>query len=100
MTAKELKKLRRSDLLEMMLDLTKENEQLRQQLEQAQKQLEDRTIAILDSGTMAEAVFRLNGVFEAAQAACDQYIENMKLRSGQHDRMMEQETNEKEESHG
>lgn len=91
MTAKELKKLRRSDLLEMLLALRKENDQLRKQLEQAQKQLEDRKIEIENSGSLAEAVLRLNGIFEAAQAACEHYEENVRQRMEQ----QEQETKEK-----
>lgn len=83
MTAKELKRLRRSDLLEMLLTLRKENEQLRQQLDHAQEQLENRRIEIERSGSLAEAALRLNGVFEAAQAACEQYAENMRQRMEQ-----------------
>lgn len=86
MTAKELKRLRRSDLLEMLLTLRKENEQLRQQLDHAQKQLEKRSIEIENSGSLAEAALRLNGIFEAAQAACEQYAENMRQRMEQQER--------------
>jgi hypothetical protein len=80
MTAKELKRLRRSDLLEMLLELSKENQALRQELAKARQQLQDRTIRIQESGSLAEAALRLNGVFEAAQAACQQYEENLRLR--------------------
>lgn len=86
MTAKELKRLRRSDLLEMLLTLRKENEQLRQQLDHARKQLENRSIEIENSGSLAEASLRLSGVFEAAQAACEQYAENMRQRMEQQER--------------
>lgn len=77
MTAKELKRLTRSDLLEMMIALTEENERLRQKLEQTTKQLEDKILEAEDSASLAEAALRLNGVFEAAQAACDQYLLNV-----------------------
>lgn len=80
MTAKELKRLRRSDLLEMLLTLRKENEQLRQQLNYTQKQLENRRIEIESSGSLAEAALRISGIFEAAQAACEQYAENVRQR--------------------
>lgn len=80
MTPKELRRLRRSDLMEMLLELSKENLQLRQELEEARRQLEDRTIAIAECGSLAEAALRLNGIFEAAQAACAQYEENLRLR--------------------
>ena len=80
MTERELKRLSRADLLAMMLSLSKENAQLRQQLEQMEQQLSNRTIAIQESGSLAEASLRLNGIFEAAQAACEQYTENIRER--------------------
>lgn len=73
MNQKELRRLSRGDLLEMMLSLSKENERLRKELHQANRKLEDRTIAVEQSGSLAEAALNLNGVFQAAQAACDQY---------------------------
>lgn len=78
MTQRELKKLSRTDLIEMMLELSKENEVLRESLAQARKKLEDRTITIENAGSLAEAALSLNGVFEAAQAAANQYLQNIR----------------------
>ena len=78
MTDKELKKLSRTELLTMLLSVSKENAELRQELEQAQQALSDRKIAVEESGSLAEAALKLNGVFEAAQAACRQYTENIR----------------------
>lgn len=87
MNQKELKRLSRGDLLEMMLSLSKENEQLRKELHQAKSKLEDRTIAVERSGSLAEAALNLNGVFQAAQAACEQYSLNIR---GQADALLAQ----------
>ena len=90
--------MRRSDLLEMLLDLSRENDELRQEIQNLRQQLEDRTIVIEKSGSLAEAAMQLNGVFEAAQAACQQYTENMAARSEameQYCRQMEQQAREK-----
>lgn len=98
MTPKELKRLRRSDLLEMLLDLSRENDDLRQEIQFLRQRLENRTISILKSGTLAEAALQLNGVFEAAQAACQQYTENIRDRSENLElycQQMEQQTREK-----
>ena len=84
MTDKSLKKLSRRDLLKMLLALSRENEQLRSDLEK-------RTIEIEKSGSLAEAALRLNGLFEATQAACEQYTLNVKLRCEQ----LEREAREK-----
>lgn len=67
MNIRELKRLRRRDLLEMLLDLTKENEQLCKINKQLEAVIEDRTITQLEAGTLAEAALRLNGVFQAAR---------------------------------
>ena len=86
------------DLLEMMLTLSKENEQLRRQLEETEKRLNDRKIAIEKSGSLAEAALQLNGLFETAQAACDQYTQNIQYRFEHQEQIcqqMEQETKEK-----
>lgn len=80
MTPKELRRLRRSDLMEMLLQLSKENLQLHQDLEDARQQLQEKHIIIEEAGSLADAVLRLNGIFEAAQAACDQYEENIRIR--------------------
>lgn len=102
MTDKQLKNLSRRDLLEMLLSLSQENAQLRSQLEESQRQqealrrqLEDRTVAIESSGTLAEAVLRLNGVFEAAQSACTEYEQIIAKRSAEQEafcRRLEEET--------
>lgn len=78
MTDRELRKLRRTDLLELLLTQEKENEELRRQLQEALSQLESRNITMAKAGSIAEASVQLNGVFEAAQAAADQYLENIR----------------------
>lgn len=78
MTDKELRKLNRAALLELLLAQSKEAEDLRQQLSEANEKLESRCIELQDAGNIAEAALALNGVFSAAQAAADQYLESIK----------------------
>ncbi len=78
MTNRELKKLSRADLLELLLKERQENERLRGQLEIASEKLADKYIKIEECGSIAEAALQLNGVFEAAQAAAAQYLENVR----------------------
>lgn len=82
MTDKELKKLKRSELLEMLLEQTKRVESLEKELELKNKELENRRIIIEKAGSIAEASLCLNKVFEAAQQAADQYLENVMLING------------------
>ena len=98
MTEKELRRLSRTDLLELLLAQRKENEQLRCILDQTQAQLANRTLQINKAGSIAEASLQLSGIFSAAQDSCEYYMENIKLlseRQNQVCQQMEQETREK-----
>lgn len=81
MTDNELRKLSRSELLQMLIQQMKENEELNAQLSSAQAKLQERQIHIDKAGTLAEAALLLNGVFEAAEAASQQYTENIRQLS-------------------
>ena len=50
MNKKDLKRLRRRDLLEMLLDLTKENDLLRERNDELEAQLQDRMLTISEAG--------------------------------------------------
>lgn len=78
MTDKELRRLSRAELLQMLITQMEENERLNSRIEEMQKELDKRQIAIENSGSIAEAALKLNGVFEAADKAVKQYIESVK----------------------
>lgn len=92
MTDKELQKLSRIDLLELLLEKSKENEKLQEELEQVKAQLAERKINIEKAGSIAEAALALNGVFEAAQAAADQYLENLRRISEEKSKVQDNTT--------
>ena len=98
MTEKELKRLSRADLLEMLIDQSREMEMLRQRLEAAEAALARREIIIGSAGSIAEASLKLNGIFEAAQAACEQYIDNVRMLNERQDAMYRQFAFEKKNS--
>jgi hypothetical protein len=98
MTERELRKLSRSDLLELLLAQRKENEQLRCVLDETQAQLADRMLKIDNAGSLAEASLQLSGIFTAAQNSCQCYIDNIKFLNERQTMLcqqMEQETREK-----
>ncbi len=74
-----LNKLTRADLLELLIYQMKENERLKKELNEAQKKLDERKIAIETSGSIAEAALKISGIFEAAQRAVDLYKESSGL---------------------
>lgn len=80
MTDEELRKLKRADLLELLVAQGKENEALQEKLRQAEAALWDRQIQLDEAGNIAEAALRLSGVFQAAQQASDQYLESIRKK--------------------
>lgn len=98
MTEKQLKKLSRAELLEILIQQAKRNDSLEAELAELktfyeekiseyEALLERKTIAIEESGSIAEASLKLSGIFEAAQQAADIYLENI--------RTIEKETEER-----
>ena len=78
MTDKELKRMSRAELLQMLITQVEENQSLQARLEAAETQLKDRSLAVSETCTMAEAALSLNGVFQAADAAAQQYLDNIR----------------------
>ena len=98
MTEKEMKKRSRTDLLRMLIDQGEEMKVLKEELEKAKAEISEREIKLTEAGSIAEAALKINGVFEAAQAASQQYLENVKHLSERQDalaRIKERETREK-----
>ena len=79
-----LKHLGRKELLELLLKLRQENDRITKQAQDISDQnrallaqLKDKTIKINKAGTLAEATFLLNGVYESANTAAQQYLDNL-----------------------
>lgn len=95
MTDKEVKKLSRKNLLEILIHQGREIESLRAKLLETERLLKKREIAIDKAGSIAEAALVLNGVFQSAQDACQQYADNIAQRQKALCQQMEQESREK-----
>lgn len=78
MTNNELKKLSRSELIDILLEQDGMIEELKIQLEEANLALESKKMKIDKAGTLAEASLLISGVLEAAQSAADVYLENIR----------------------
>lgn len=90
MTDKELRKLSRRELLEMLIDQANELQALRDKLAEAENALQDRSVKIDQAGSIAEAALQLNGVFNTAQAACQQYMDNIRCLSERQEKICAQ----------
>lgn len=89
-TGKELRRLSRAQLLELLIEQRQENDRLRAELKWANAALEERKIAIESSGSIAEAALKLSGIFEAADRAVRQYKENVLPKSSAVESILQQ----------
>lgn len=87
MTDRELKKLKKADLMALLLDQSREIDRLSARVEELEKKLNSKMLIMKQAGSMADEAMKLNRVFEAAQAAADQYLMNLKAISDRAARM-------------
>ena len=78
MTDKELRRLSRMELIQLLLEQTRETERLQAELGEMQERLNDRRILLHNAGSIAEAAVQINELMETAQATADQWLERMK----------------------
>lgn len=83
MTDKDLRRLSRAELLDILYEQQKRYEDSLAENQALRQQLEDRTLRIASAGSIAEAAIQVNGVFEAAQAAADQYLTSVKAATAE-----------------
>ena len=72
-----LKKMRRKELLEILLEQTKRIEMLEEKLTECDKQLEARKISYRDEGSLADASLKLTDIFKKADEAISIYKLNI-----------------------
>ena len=75
---RNLRKMKKRELLEVLLEQEKEIERLKDENVRLRKHLKARKIKIENTGSIAEAAMELSGIFEAAQQAADLYLKNVK----------------------
>ena len=79
---KDLTKLKRKDLLEIMLAQGREIDRLRKQNAELEAKLASREIEFSEVGSLAEASLKITGIFEDAEEAAVAYLENIRRRYG------------------
>ena len=80
MTEKELRRLNRYQLLELLIMQTGRADELQRQLDEANQQLESRQIRMQSIGSIAEASVQIGGLMEAAQNTADLFLETAQRR--------------------
>ena len=94
MTPKDLRKLSRLALLDMLIEMSTELEAVREKLAQAEEKLQNREIALNQAGSIAEVALQVNDVYAVTEAACKQYMENIRLLSERQERLCAQRDRE------
>ncbi|MCC8045586.1 MAG: hypothetical protein LIP12_08835 [Clostridiales bacterium] len=83
MAEKELRRMNRTELIEIIYALQQNGMTLQQENEELHRQLEEKIICIENAGSIAEAALSLNHIFEDAEAAAQQYLDSVRAACGQ-----------------
>ena len=81
MPDRELRHMRRTELVEIIFALKQSEDNLRAENAALTAQLQDRQLRIETAGSIAQAALELNHVFEAAQAAADDYAASVRAKA-------------------
>ena len=79
MTDKEFKRLSRFQLIDIIYQLQVKQEELQEENRKLKEELEDKRIRVSEAGSIAEAAWSVHRVIEAAQAAADHYLEEIRV---------------------
>lgn len=89
MKEKDLRRLKRVELLDMLIEQgrlvdaqAEEIKKLKEEREELNRKLEDRRISLEKAGSIAEASLGIAKVFTAAEEAAKIYLENLREKSG------------------
>lgn len=74
MADRELRRMSRTELIEIIYALKQSEDALKAENAALTAQLQDRQLHLQKAGSIAQAALELNHVFEAAQAAADEYL--------------------------
>lgn len=67
--------------MQILIEQQRQIDELNAALEDAEAALNDKKIALEESGSIADAALKLSGVFTSAQEAADRYTEEMRVRA-------------------
>ena len=74
MISKELKKLKRRELVDVIYQLKKNEEQMQEKMAALEAELQDRRMHLSVAGSIAEAATDITGIFSVAQSTADLYL--------------------------
>ncbi len=79
MISKELKRLSRRELVDIIYQLKKNEQEMQEEIESLKNELEDKRIHISTAGSIADAAMSVTNVFSTAQMTADLYLREISL---------------------
>ena len=77
MISKDLKKLSRRELVDIIYQLKKNEEQMQEKITELEEALQDKRIKLSVAGSIAEAAMDVTNVFATAQRTADLYLQEI-----------------------
>ena len=74
MINKELKKLNRRELVDIIYQLKKNEEEMQEKIAALEAELQDKRINISEAGSIADAATNITNIFSNAQTTADMYL--------------------------
>ena len=90
MKQKEVKRLSRRELVDIIYQLKKNEQAMQEEVDALKQQLEDKRLRIAEAGTIANAAVDIAQVFAAAQNAADLYLQEIEAMKQDTQRQCEQ----------
>lgn len=89
MISKELKKLSRRELVDVIYQLKNNEQQMQEQIANLEKELQEKRIRISEAGSIAAAAVDISDVLSAAQEAADLYLHEIACMKEEAERKVE-----------
>ena len=77
MLNKELSKLSRRELMDIIYQMKKNEQQMQEELASLRESLEEKRIRLSEAGSVAEAAVSVSNVFSSAQMSADLYLQEV-----------------------
>ena len=77
MVSNELKKLNRRELIEIIYQMKKNEEQLQKEIAALKEELQDKRIRLSNAGSISEAAAPITNLFSTAQSTADLYLQEI-----------------------
>ena len=77
MISKELKKMSRRELMDIIYQMKKNEQQMQEEIASLQEALQDKRISLSVAGSVADAAASITNVFSAAQMTADLYLQDI-----------------------